>query len=54
MEAACHGAGLLGRLVPMPGEITAAAPGGMRSVRREEMEKLAVLNGVTYEAVYEN
>ena len=23
MEAACHGAGLLGRLVPVPGEITA-------------------------------
>ena len=56
MEAACHGAGLPGRLVPVPGEITAGCGLAWMAERswREEMEKLAVLNGVTYEAVYEN
>ncbi len=56
MEAACHGAALLGRLVPVPGEITAGCGLAWMAERswREEMEKLAVLNGVTYEAVYEN
>ena len=56
MEEACHGAGLLGRLVPVPGEITAGCGLAWMAERswREEMEKLAVLNGVTYEAVYEN
>ena len=56
MEEACHGAGLLGRRVPLPVEITAGCGLAWMAERswREEMEKLAVLNGVTYEAVYEN
>lgn len=56
MEAACRSAGLPGRLVPVPGEITAGC--GLTWMAecswREEIEKLAALGGVTYEAVYEN
>ena len=56
MEACCHAAGLPGRLVPVPGEITAGCGLAWMVERswREEMEKLAENSRVIYEAVYEN
>ena len=56
MEACCHAAGLPGRLVPVPGEITAGCGLAWMAERswREEMEKLAENSRVIYEAVYEN
>ena len=43
MEACCHAAGLPGRLVPVPGELTAGCGLAWMAERswREEMEKLA-------------
>lgn len=56
MEACCHAAGLPGRLVLVPGEITAGCGLAWMAERswREEMEKLAENSRVIYEAVYEN
>ena len=55
-EKECAARGIPGRIIPLPGEITAGCGLAWMAERswREEMEKLAVLNGVTYEAVYEN
>ena len=56
LEKYCNEHGIPGRLIPIPREITAGCGLAWMAERswREEMEKLAVLNGVTYEAVYEN
>ena len=56
MEACCHAAGLPGRLVPVPGEITAGCGLAWMAERswRKEMEELAENSRVIYEAVYEN
>ena len=55
-EKECAARGIPGRIIPLPGEITAGCGLAWMAERswREEMEKLAALNGVTYEAVYEN
>ena len=55
-EKECAARGIPGRLIPLPSEITAGCGLAWMAERswREEMEKLAALNGVTYEAVYEN
>ena len=56
MEARCHAAGLPGRLVPVPGEITAGCGLAWMAERswRKEMEELAENSRVIYEAVCEN
>ena len=50
MEAACHGAGLLGRLVPVPGEITAGCGLGWRMLPEDWEAWNPRLDGAGYDA----
>ena len=50
MEEACHGAGLLGRLVPVPGEITAGCGLGWRMLPEDWQAWQSQLNDAGYDA----
>ena len=55
MEESCREAGLPGRLIPVPGEISAGCGMAWKSTAdwKEEVEKLAALSGVVWEQVYD-